>query len=642
MSSVSQQDGVAMAMTELGLASELGSGKVRWRTIQESLKGALVTGTGASLTAISVSSDSEWLAFARKSGSISVLKLSGGTGSEIALPLTNAGLSGTIGALFLHKSPLSNTAGYILYAGDAQGTVVSWSFKDEHSSISSPHVIGSSLGGGITALYAVADAIYAAAKDGTRVMKLSLSSGRVIDEFPPSASPPIRAICLAQHINALVVSSQHRHVSVYSLNDAKAVQYLSGESAPLFISVSPHFYNKEYQHILAVSELGEVRIWNVSATSSHKKPLHASTKLKLSNDSSSGTSSGSSSKGHIILNAAFSYARKNTVLVAYGTTLKPHFSDFSYFDESGDFLPTIAVSSTERTSTQENGVQAPTKNKEDKRNVVGAIDAPIAQATFKGAETLMQVDDATTTAENEEDIPLGQLVSKQRQNKQKDKSNKNQNDKQNTSSLIHTLGEGTGKGLAVPRATSATAALVAALSTNDKHQLSSIVTKMDETFVTNTLRQLPVSQVLPLLKTLMGMFVVRASTHVVVWVRNLLIIHQSYLASAPELLSQLSGLYNTVDERLKCFPDLLKLNGRMDLLLAHLKDEDATELHRKRALQSYVEADDDDLDLPDYDEAADEEDDDHDHSSMYDHDHSSMDDSGESDASSSASSSDSE
>lgn len=584
-------------MTDSGFANEIGTGRIRWRAVQESLKGAVTSPAGSNITSMAVSTDSEWLAYGRRNVGVCVLKTRHSSRSEIVLPLTGSGLSGVVSALYVQSTGSGKSAAYVLYAGDQQGTLVSWHFKDENSSIANPQVIATELGG-ITAICAYADALFVAVKDGTKIVRVAIASGRTQDDFPQCSSPPIRGINVASHLNAIIATTQHRHLTLYSLDqESSAVTantYLSGEGASVLVDVCPHLFEQEYQHILGVSELGEVSIWKLSKSApSSKKPIAPSTRVKLDS---------AATKGHIILGAAFSRSKRGVIVVTYGTSAKPQFTELTYIDEStGVFHAKLSISSTERNSMLDsassavvaNGKDGKTKDTADltKGRLTGVMDAPIAQASFKAAnDALMQVDSAPNYPEDASEIPFAQLVKQQ----SKSGSSKLASSANGSSSASAAASGEASAATDMPRATSAVAALVAALSTNDRAQLGLILSKHDTQFVTSTLRQLPVSQVLPLLSELLSSFSSKASIPIINWTRHLLIIHQSYLASAPELITKLSGLYNTVDERLKNFPDLLKLSGRFDLLLAHLRDNDSSsETHGKRALQSYVEDDDD-------------------------------------------------
>jgi len=653
-----------VAMTDVGLANEMGSGKVRWRTVQANMKGALVSGTGANITALAVSSESEWMAFGRRGVGVVLLKLQGGSGAEVVLPMSGSGMSGVVTAIHIHKtgsgsgSKSSSPLGFVVYAGDDHGCLVSWHFKDEHTTIANAHVIATELGG-ITAILAQHSSLFVAVKDGTRVSHVSVTSGRSQEDFPQCPSPPIRSLHLAHHINSLVITSQHRHLAVYSLSESGSpssgsgsgsgsgsatltssssslansnnipVQYLSSESPSVRVDVSSHVYEQEYQHILGVTELGEVAIWKVSSHATSKKPLQPQCRIKIDTASSS-----SATKGHSIISAAFSTSKRGVVIVAYGTLAKPFFTELTYIDDAtGVFQPKLSIASSDRNNALLDGPGGPasstipsatgqasangkdgsgksSKEEAKSNKLVGAMDAPIARSTFKGASSasasMMNVD-PSSYPQDAADIPFSQLV--KQQSKLTAASTTASASTTSSASSAAASNNNSSSTLDLPRATSAVAALVAALSTNDKSQLNLILSKHDEQFITSTLRQLPVSQVLPLLSALLSSFTVKASIPIIAWTRHLLILHQSYLASAPDLINKLSGLYNTVDERLKSFPELLKLSGRFDLLLAHLRDDDESEAMGKRALQTYVE-EDDDIDMPDYEEEEDDDDED--------------------------------
>jgi len=58
-----------------------------------------------------------------------------------------------------------------------------------------------------------------------------------------------------------------------------------------------------------------------------------------------------------------------------------------------------------------------------------------------------------------------------------------------------------------------------------------------------------------------------------VWIRALLMVHTSHLMALPELAGVIAGLYSIVDARVSVFPQLLKLSGRLDLVLSHVSAE---------------------------------------------------------------------
>ena len=85
-------------------------------------------------------------------------------------------------------------------------------------------------------------------------------------------------------------------------------------------------------------------------------------------------------------------------------------------------------------------------------------------------------------------------------------------------------------------------------------------------------QRLPSTFVLPFLKSVIDKFQSKPSRGLtlITWIRALLIQHTSYLMTVPDLVKSLSVLYLTVDSRVTVFKKLLKLSGRLDLLLSQV------------------------------------------------------------------------
>ena len=69
-----------------------------------------------------------------------------------------------------------------------------------------------------------------------------------------------------------------------------------------------------------------------------------------------------------------------------------------------------------------------------------------------------------------------------------------------------------------------------------------------------------------------------------------------YLMTVPDLPKVLAGMYNLVDSRLAVFPRLLKLCGRLDLLLSQVvlqsKDGDGDEVDMQVPVTEFIDNDD--------------------------------------------------
>lgn len=159
-----------------------------------------------------------------------------------------------------------------------------------------------------------------------------------------------------------------------------------------------------------------------------------------------------------------------------------------------------------------------------------------------------------------------------------------------------------------PRVASNVAVLTSALASNDKHQLQTVLDQQDMRVISATVLALPLGSVLPLLLELMNRFSRKPSASLAGWLRFVLITHQAYLTSLPNLISRLSGLYNFLDDRLKTFPDLLRLNGRFELLLSHIEPSNSGAADDSAPFNTYFEGADD----ADFDDDGDDDDDDDD------------------------------
>jgi U3 small nucleolar RNA-associated protein 5 len=160
----------------------------------------------------------------------------------------------------------------------------------------------------------------------------------------------------------------------------------------------------------------------------------------------------------------------------------------------------------------------------------------------------------------------------------------------------------------VPKVASNVAVLSAALASNDRQQLQTVLDQQDQRVISATVKGLPLSSILPLLLELMNRFSRKPAANTAAWLRYVLITHQAYLTSLPNLINRLSGLYNTLDDRLKYFPDLLRLHGRFELVLSHMELNKSASADDTAPFNTYVEgADDEDFDEDSDDDVDDDE-----------------------------------
>ncbi|CAF99021.1 unnamed protein product [Tetraodon nigroviridis] len=141
--------------------------------------------------------------------------------------------------------------------------------------------------------------------------------------------------------------------------------------------------------------------------------------------------------------------------------------------------------------------------------------------------------------------------------------------------------------------------LVQGLESNDAHILNKVLQTNKETVIKKTVAQLPLPAVLPLLKELTKRLQGHPFTAVLMtrWLKAVLVHHTSYLASLPDLVTQLGLLYYTIESRVKMFHKLTKLHGKLYLLISQVEHErkpTATTVEREAKLVYEEESSDED------------------------------------------------
>ncbi|XP_055086934.1 WD repeat-containing protein 43 isoform X2 [Periophthalmus magnuspinnatus] len=114
--------------------------------------------------------------------------------------------------------------------------------------------------------------------------------------------------------------------------------------------------------------------------------------------------------------------------------------------------------------------------------------------------------------------------------------------------------------------------LVQGLESNDPNILNKVFQNRKEFIIKKTVARIPLSAVLPLVQQI----TTRLQGHpisarlMVLWLKAVLMHHTSYLASLPDLVTQLGVLYHVIENRVKLFHKLTKLHGKLYLLTAQM------------------------------------------------------------------------
>eukprot|EP00050_Salpingoeca_kvevrii_P022984 m.135831 g.135831 ORF g.135831 m.135831 type:complete len:785 (-) comp9895_c1_seq1:85-2439(-) len=127
-----------------------------------------------------------------------------------------------------------------------------------------------------------------------------------------------------------------------------------------------------------------------------------------------------------------------------------------------------------------------------------------------------------------------------------------------------------------PQAGSLAQMLVQALHSNDDALLEECLNYTSESVVRSTVARLPPTYIVRFFSSVVSKFQAKPSRGLLllVWIRTILVVHTSYLMTVPDLAHVLSSLYSLVEARLTTFPRLLKLSGRLDLMLSQITSRD--------------------------------------------------------------------
>uniref|UniRef100_A0A7S2MLY1 Small-subunit processome Utp12 domain-containing protein n=1 Tax=Octactis speculum TaxID=3111310 RepID=A0A7S2MLY1_9STRA len=121
-----------------------------------------------------------------------------------------------------------------------------------------------------------------------------------------------------------------------------------------------------------------------------------------------------------------------------------------------------------------------------------------------------------------------------------------------------------------PKADSFATVLAQALQSSDDSLLEQCLGMQDQKVIETSIDRLALDRVLPLVLKIHEKMERTPTRNLHVWLRAIVTKHTSYLMSIPDLQTKLSGLYQTLNQRISLFPKLLSLSGRLELALANV------------------------------------------------------------------------
>jgi U3 small nucleolar RNA-associated protein 5 len=147
-----------------------------------------------------------------------------------------------------------------------------------------------------------------------------------------------------------------------------------------------------------------------------------------------------------------------------------------------------------------------------------------------------------------------------------------------------------------PKANSLQKMLMQALHSSDNQLVEQCLATHDPIVIQNTIKKLPTLYVLPFLSRVVQKFQMRPNRGpvLVIWIKAVLILHTAYLMSVPNLIKHLTGLYQIIDTRLATFKRLLRLSGRLDLVMSQVTFRSEMAEEGSEALTVYREGEEED------------------------------------------------
>ncbi|KAF1375147.1 hypothetical protein PFLUV_G00236450 [Perca fluviatilis] len=120
--------------------------------------------------------------------------------------------------------------------------------------------------------------------------------------------------------------------------------------------------------------------------------------------------------------------------------------------------------------------------------------------------------------------------------------------------------------------------LVQGLESKDANILNKVFQTRKEMVIKKTVARLPLPAVLPLVEEITNRLQGHPFTAVLMvrWLKAVLMHHTSYLASLPDLVTQLGVLYHMIESRVKMFHKLTKLHGKLYLLMTQVATSDSS------------------------------------------------------------------
>ena len=370
---------------------------------------------------------------------------------------------------------------------------------------------------------------------GGRVMKTwDLETYKVIHKYT-GHSRPIQKIDLTFDEKFIVSMAEgDSYLGVWELEEPENSFSLSMDGDIAFMDVAKTS-DPEYR-ILAGSQDGEVNVWISAFDDAGKNKIEHGGSLKFVSEDGSAA--------NVLLDCEFDYASpEKKIKISRGNILKPVYESVLYVSEDGEFVKNHTVTRCgEKGMLLNDNESTKASKKRQTVNISGPGEQSLAAPMVDGEDVEMDVNEASM-GEKLADMTVQEMAEAPQSS-----------------------------GRTPPKAESLVKMLVQALHSDDNSLLEECLNTTNETVVRNTVKRLPTQYVVPFLTKTIHKFQAKPSRGVMLvpWIKTIILIHTSYLMSIPDLSKSLGGLYQLVDTRLSSFKKLLKLSGRLELIMTQI------------------------------------------------------------------------
>ncbi|KAJ3381413.1 WD repeat-containing protein 43 [Entophlyctis sp. JEL0112] len=454
---------------------------------------------------------------------------------------------------------------------------------------------------------------------GARIVRVSVRVAGSLSD--PSSNPPSLSLSAEKDFSAhatpctdiiananLCASSarQDRFIFLWNLSRRENLGSLTLDSPPIQLAAS------ELDHVLAVTDSGTLAVWSpVKDLAGHATEnggdLHANKKSKSSSrqqqhrptisrppdsivsisavsvDKNSKVDSSFPARPVSILAGAFSSKSADSIIIAFGSHLRPSFETVSVLKR--DHSDNV----DEDDNTLFNGnIEIIRAEKGGKYIALNDLSAKqLTSSTKKYAERANARVITSTTSLAMNISSSGAADAADEPTLQERISTLSVSTAPPVSSAPETQSRKSGRPFQ-PTATSLYALLSQAIQSGDKQLLEQCLQVSDPVVITASVKRLPAAHVVPLVEMLVRRMQIRPSraARLVEWIRAVVLCHAAFLMTSlllipttpdpnthtqnPSLSQHLGSLHAALTSRVDTFAKLLKLSGRLDLVSSQI------------------------------------------------------------------------